>query len=90
MLLVFVVGFFFLAWGFCLFGRVVCLFVCLFFKAKVSPCNPGCPRTRSVDQAKLESKICLSLPPECWDESVCHYSGSLFNFLKEKSPFFCL
>jgi hypothetical protein len=31
-----------------------CLFVCLFFRDRVSLCSPGCPGTHSVDQAGLE------------------------------------
>jgi hypothetical protein len=31
----------------------VCLFVCLFFRNRVSLCSPGCPGTHSVDQAGL-------------------------------------
>jgi hypothetical protein len=30
------------------------LFVCLFFRDRVSVCSPGCPRTHFVDQAVLE------------------------------------
>jgi hypothetical protein len=32
----------------------VLLFVCLFFRDRVSLCSPGCPGTHSVDQAGLE------------------------------------
>jgi hypothetical protein len=29
--------------------------------------SPGCPGTHSVDQAGLELRIHLPLPPNCWD-----------------------
>jgi hypothetical protein len=29
--------------------------------------SPGCPGTHSVDQAGLELRNPLPLPPECWD-----------------------
>jgi hypothetical protein len=39
----------------CFFFFVFCwFFVCLFFQDMVSLYNPGCPGTRSVDQAGLE------------------------------------
>ncbi|EDL25189.1 mCG141959 [Mus musculus] len=31
-----------------------CLFVCLFFRDRVSLCSPGCPGTHFVDQAGLK------------------------------------
>jgi hypothetical protein len=34
--------------------QVYILFCCLFFRDRVSLCNPGCPGTHSVDQAGLE------------------------------------
>jgi hypothetical protein len=34
----------------------VCLFVCLFFRDRVSLYNSGCPGTHFVDQAGLELK----------------------------------
>ena len=39
---------------FCFICFVFCLFVCLFFRDRVSLCSPGCPETHSVDQAGLE------------------------------------
>ena len=30
------------------------LFVCLFFRDRISLCSPGCPGTHSVDQAGLK------------------------------------
>jgi hypothetical protein len=48
------------------------LFVCLFFVLfcffdRVSLCSPGCPGTHFVDQAGLELRNHLPLPPKCWD-----------------------
>jgi hypothetical protein len=34
---------------------------------RVSLYSPGCPGTHSVDQAGLELRIHLCLPPKCWD-----------------------
>jgi hypothetical protein len=46
----------------------VCFVVVVVFRVRVSLCSPHCPRTHSVDQAGLKlTKICLSLPPECWN-----------------------
>ena len=48
----------------------VCLFVfvCLFLFFETGfLCSPGCPGTHFVDQAGLDSEICLPLPPKCWD-----------------------
>ena len=43
-------------WGWC----------CFVFQDRVFLCSPGCPGTRSVDQAGLElTEICLPLPPRC-------------------------
>ena len=43
-------------------------FLFLFFQDRVSLCSPGCPGTRSVDQAGLElTEIHLPLPPERWE-----------------------
>ena len=49
--------------------RVVASFCVFVFQGRFSLSNsPGCPRTRSVDQAGLEfTEIHLPLPPECWD-----------------------
>jgi hypothetical protein len=41
--------------------------VFFFPQDRVSLCSPGCPGTHSVDQAGLELRNRLSLPPECWD-----------------------
>jgi hypothetical protein len=38
-----------------------------FFRDRVSLCSPGCPGTHSVDQAGLELRNGLPLPPKCWD-----------------------
>ena len=38
----------------CLFVVLVCWFVCLFFRHRVSLYSPGSPGTHSVDQACLE------------------------------------
>ena len=52
--------------GFCFFGFCF-LFLFLFFRDRVSLCSPGCPETYFIDQAGLELKIHLPLPPKCWD-----------------------
>jgi hypothetical protein len=47
-----------------------CLFVCLFFRDRVSLYSPSCPGTHFVDQSEFvasNSEICLPLPPERWD-----------------------
>jgi hypothetical protein len=47
----------------------VCLFVgFLVFQDRVSLCSPGCPGTHFVDQAGLELRNHLPLPPECWNQ----------------------
>jgi hypothetical protein len=61
----------------CLQAKVLRLFVCLFFRDRVSLCSPGCPGTHSVDQAVLELrnppasasqvlglKVCATAAPE--------------------------
>jgi hypothetical protein len=45
----------------------VCLVGWLVFRDRVSLCSSGCPGTHSVDQAGLELRNPLPLPPECWD-----------------------
>ena len=42
------------------------LFVFVFLD-RVSLYSTGCPGTHSVDQAGLELRIRLPLPPKCWD-----------------------
>jgi hypothetical protein len=39
----------------------------LLFPDRVSMCSPGCPGTHCVDQAGLELRNRLPLPPKCWD-----------------------
>jgi hypothetical protein len=39
----------------------------LFFGDRVSLCSRGCPGAHSIDQAGLELKIHLLLPPKYWD-----------------------
>jgi hypothetical protein len=49
----------------CFYFVFVFLFVCLFFRDRVSLCSPDCPGTHSVDQAGLELRNPLS--SKCWD-----------------------
>lgn len=48
----------------------MCLFVCLFLfiETGFSLCIPGCPATRSVDQAGLELGDLLPLIPKYWNQ----------------------
>jgi hypothetical protein len=47
------------------------IFVCLFFRDRVSLCISGCPGTSSVNQAGLElTKIHLPLPSQVPDLKV--------------------
>ena len=39
----------------------------LVFRDRVSLCSPGCPGTHFVDQAGLEVRNLLPLPPKYWD-----------------------
>jgi hypothetical protein len=41
--------------------------VVVVFQDRVSLCSPDCPGTHSVDQAGLELRNHLPLPPECWN-----------------------
>ena len=52
-----------------LFSTVfVCLFVFLLVSGdSVSLCNPGYPRTSSLDQTSLEFKDLPASASECWD-----------------------
>jgi hypothetical protein len=52
-------------------SSLVCLFVCLFFPARVSLCSPGCPGTHSVDQAGLELRIPPASAPQVLGSKAC-------------------
>jgi hypothetical protein len=50
----------------------VCLFVCfVFFRDRVSLCNPGCPGTHSVDQAGLELRNPLASASQVLGLKMC-------------------
>ena len=52
----------------CLFDWFfVLFFVFVFVWGRVSLHCPRCLKTHCVDAAGLELRICLPLPPECWD-----------------------
>jgi hypothetical protein len=55
-----------------------------FFQDRVSLCSPGCPGTHSVDQAHLNSEICLPLPPTAWQHRL-FFLKSYHNWIAEHS-----
>jgi hypothetical protein len=63
------------------FCLCVCLFVCLFFRDRVSLCSPGCPGTHSVDQVGLELR---NSPASAFQvlKSVRHHAQLRSGFLK--------
>jgi hypothetical protein len=78
-----------------------CLFVCLFFRDRVSLYSPGCPGTHSVDQAGLElrnppasvsqvlgSKACATTPGRASLFSSLLFSSLLFSSLLFSSLLF--
>jgi hypothetical protein len=68
------------------------LFVCLFFRDRVSLYSPGCPGTHSVDQAGLELrnppasasrvvglKVCTTTPSSRFSDYECSLYGYFMN-----------
>jgi hypothetical protein len=49
----------------------VCLFVCLFFRDRVSLCSSACPGTHSVDQAGLELRNMPASASQVLELKVC-------------------
>ena len=53
------------------YPQSVCLFVCLFFRDRVSLCSPGCRGTRSVDQAGLELRNSIASASQVLGLKAC-------------------
>jgi hypothetical protein len=55
---------------------VVIIIVVVFFRDKVSLCSPGCPGTRSVDQAKLalNSRLAYFWLPSAGIKGMCQHT----------------
>jgi hypothetical protein len=57
--------------------HIFCLFVCLFFRDRVSLCNPGCPGTHFVDQAGLELRNLPVSASQVLGSKVCATTAQL-------------
>jgi hypothetical protein len=55
----------------------VCLFVCLFFRDRVSLGSPGCPGTHSVDQAGLKLRDLPASASQVLGLKVCATTARL-------------